>query len=231
MNSQELIDILFKRIGDGFTFPLNPKWIFCNSGWKQVYDKLMASNAANVQASMDIWYPEDIRSRIHKISTKFPQGFIRDDMETSHISSVSVDLAKMELERYAARSQGRKKMKNVMLKRGRGSNDDDPTIFSAALQMLSKEVITSKQNDISTSTISTVPEVVDERANHGSNFNGDKNMVLRGEFEQSKNGTSQLVAAEHGSEKEKLPVAPEQGSKKGSSFSSLRQSISWKFSR
>ena len=40
MNVSQLQDYLRKKIDNGYTFPLNPKWILCDSGWKQLYEKL-----------------------------------------------------------------------------------------------------------------------------------------------------------------------------------------------
>lgn len=41
VKSDELIDILCQKVDEGFTFPLNPKWVLCDRGWKRVYDKLL----------------------------------------------------------------------------------------------------------------------------------------------------------------------------------------------
>mmetsp|Transcript_30249 Transcript_30249/g.90059 ORF Transcript_30249/g.90059 Transcript_30249/m.90059 type:complete len:402 (+) Transcript_30249:1401-2606(+) len=39
----ELRELLCPKIGKGFTFPLNPKWIVCDPGWRNVYDRLLSS--------------------------------------------------------------------------------------------------------------------------------------------------------------------------------------------
>jgi len=94
VNAAELKDILRDKIDEGFTFPMNPKWILCDPGWKLLYDKLLASDRSDTQESMGIWYPEDIQRRINEISTKFPDGFVDCN------DHVSVDLAEMELKEY-----------------------------------------------------------------------------------------------------------------------------------
>jgi len=79
VDSTELISILHERIDEGFTFPLNPKWILCDPGWKGVYDKLLASHKPNVQDSMDIWYPPEVRDKIAKVVSEHPRGFEWED--------------------------------------------------------------------------------------------------------------------------------------------------------
>lgn len=43
VNEEQLRDLLCEKIDQGFTFPLNPKWVLCDPGWKKVYDKLLLS--------------------------------------------------------------------------------------------------------------------------------------------------------------------------------------------
>jgi hypothetical protein len=115
-NPKELIDILCQKIDEGFTFPMNPKWILADSGWKAVYDKLMASQKPNVQESMDIWYPPEVRNRIRYISTNFPNGFVATG-SGGQSSGVQADLAALELRRYKVRMEARRKVRNA-LRRG-----------------------------------------------------------------------------------------------------------------
>mmetsp|Transcript_30311 Transcript_30311/g.65451 ORF Transcript_30311/g.65451 Transcript_30311/m.65451 type:complete len:462 (-) Transcript_30311:403-1788(-) len=103
-NGEELIDILCEKVDEGYTFPLNPKWILCDTGWKKIFDKLLASNAPHVQNSLDIWYPDKIRRQISEISDEFPQGFVspKEDSKLSPPSrSIRFYLAQMELDKYA----------------------------------------------------------------------------------------------------------------------------------
>jgi len=113
-NSDELIDILCEKIDRGFTFPLNPKWILCDPGWKQVYDKLLASKKAHVQDSLEIWYPDEVRRRIHEISTNFPNGFIDPDKGIRGVGSVQTDLAILELQRYKVRMESLQKLRKAL---------------------------------------------------------------------------------------------------------------------
>ncbi|VEU44078.1 unnamed protein product [Pseudo-nitzschia multistriata] len=79
VNVKELQDILSQKIAEGFVFPLNPKWILCDPGWKKVYDDLMRSDALYSDLSKDIWFPpySGIRERIEKIHKLHPNGFQR----------------------------------------------------------------------------------------------------------------------------------------------------------
>ena len=77
VNEEELRELLIDKIDRGFTFPLNPKWVLCDPGWKEVYDKLLQSQASNVQASLDCWYPPSsgIREKIEEVCAKHPYAF------------------------------------------------------------------------------------------------------------------------------------------------------------
>eukprot|EP00584_Thalassiosira_punctigera_P000514 CAMPEP_0172541464 /NCGR_PEP_ID=MMETSP1067-20121228/12266_1 /TAXON_ID=265564 ORGANISM="Thalassiosira punctigera, Strain Tpunct2005C2" /NCGR_SAMPLE_ID=MMETSP1067 /ASSEMBLY_ACC=CAM_ASM_000444 /LENGTH=555 /DNA_ID=CAMNT_0013327509 /DNA_START=1 /DNA_END=1668 /DNA_ORIENTATION=- len=123
-NNEELIDILCDKIDEGFTFPLNPKWILCDHGWKKVYDKLLASSKPNVQNSLSIWYPEEIRRRMSEISTAFPQGFVPSGTDSDDADlpiGVRNDLAKLELERYKIRLSSKRKLRNALSRKSLGS--------------------------------------------------------------------------------------------------------------
>ena len=79
VNVKDLQAILSKKIAEGFVFPLNPKWILCDPGWKKIYDELMASDALYADLSKDVWFPpySGIRDRIEDIYRRHPNGFQR----------------------------------------------------------------------------------------------------------------------------------------------------------
>ncbi len=133
----ELKEILAEKIDDGFAFPLNPKWVLCDEGWKDLYDKLLASEAPNVQDAMNVWYPADVRDRIAAISSKHPTGFSsREAAEAAeqphtqqrmkryslapqdrYLSNQHVYAeAELELERYKQRKKGMTKFRSALLK-------------------------------------------------------------------------------------------------------------------
>mmetsp|Transcript_12194 Transcript_12194/g.25943 ORF Transcript_12194/g.25943 Transcript_12194/m.25943 type:complete len:793 (+) Transcript_12194:69-2447(+) len=106
-NAAGLIDILSEKVDQGFTFPLNPKWILCDDGWKKVYDKLMCSTKSNVQDSLRIWYPDNIRERINEISSKYSEGFIDTSDNSNRDNGVQVDLAMLEFFKYKKNIENR----------------------------------------------------------------------------------------------------------------------------
>lgn len=89
LNVSELQGLLLTKIQEGFVFPLNPKWILCDPGWKNVYDHLMNSQALYADLCRDVWYPPGlgIRKRIEKICEKYPMGFRRGDGRVSFVAS------------------------------------------------------------------------------------------------------------------------------------------------
>jgi len=74
-------------------FPLNPKWILCDPGWKKIYDDLLASDALYADLSKDVWFPpySGIRERIDEIHKKHPNGF---KPSTQPNRKLSVDMVK-----------------------------------------------------------------------------------------------------------------------------------------
>mmetsp|Transcript_43460 Transcript_43460/g.63795 ORF Transcript_43460/g.63795 Transcript_43460/m.63795 type:complete len:480 (+) Transcript_43460:3-1442(+) len=120
LSEPELQEYLCDRIQEGYTFPLNPKWVLCDEGWKEVYDKLCASQHAHVQDSLSVWFPPDVRERIDKIHERHPMGFERETNPTSlaiHHSSgrAEIDLAELELERFLILERARKKLRMVLI--------------------------------------------------------------------------------------------------------------------
>ncbi|KAL9184912.1 hypothetical protein ACHAXT_002689 [Thalassiosira profunda] len=72
---QELQELLIAKIDEGFTFPINPKWVLCDPGWRRVYDKLLSS--AHCQDSLNCWLPPEtgLREEIDALSARHPKGF------------------------------------------------------------------------------------------------------------------------------------------------------------
>jgi hypothetical protein len=89
----QLLDFLSTKIDEGFMFPLNPKWILCDPGWKKLYDKQIRSPSRAVRKSLDAWYPpkSGIRKRIEQVHHKYPCGFVQPlrsiNMHRSHIDT------------------------------------------------------------------------------------------------------------------------------------------------
>lgn len=122
VNVKELQDMLCSRIDCGYTFPLNPKWILADRGWKAVYDKMMSSKNESIQNSLAVWYPEDsgIRELIEDIHTRFPDGFQRLDLENGNEDvktegTEAWDLAEQQLKRHLAVRRAKLKIRVALL--------------------------------------------------------------------------------------------------------------------
>jgi len=76
-----LLEFLSDKIDDGFMFPVNPKWVLCDPGWKRLYDKQIRSKNISSREAMEAWYPSDsgIREMIELCHRKYPHGFQVDD--------------------------------------------------------------------------------------------------------------------------------------------------------
>lgn len=86
---QELQEVLSEKIAQGFVFPLNPKWILCDPGWKALYDQLMESEALYAEMSKDVWFPpwSGVRQKLQEIHAKHPHGFQQEGQRISTTSS------------------------------------------------------------------------------------------------------------------------------------------------
>ena len=140
VNRIELQEFLSQRIQEGYTFPLNPKWILCDDpNWKSLYDQLLSSPRRDVQNSLHIWYPPMIRQRIQTIHEQYPQGFVYEkkkkqqhkkkkiiilpnqqqeeddedddeDEEEEMDGTAAMDLATLELEQFLVLRRAKMKM-------------------------------------------------------------------------------------------------------------------------
>jgi hypothetical protein len=125
VGKQGLQEILKNKIDLGYTFPIHPKWIMCDMGWKEVYDKLMASNRANVQDSLKVWYPPEsgIREKIEVIHQRHPGGFRRrlgraqsHRFEAAEMDgTAAMDLAELELKYYLTLQRAKRKLRGYLL--------------------------------------------------------------------------------------------------------------------
>ena len=142
VNERELQSILSERIKEGFMFPLNPKWILCDPGWKKLYDELLASNALYADLSKDVWFPphSGLRKRIAEIHARHPRGFQKratsiggyECDQRMHASlnnrdllsgQAAAELAELELEHYdgydSTSDDDRENMDGIIIGNGR----------------------------------------------------------------------------------------------------------------
>jgi hypothetical protein len=93
---RELQDFLLQRIQEGYTFPLNPKWVLCDDArWKELYDHLLEKE------SICCWFPENIQRRIESIRRRHPDGFRTDkSCDEDVCGTEAMDLAMLDLDRH-----------------------------------------------------------------------------------------------------------------------------------
>ena len=111
MKLSELQDFLFSCVDLGFTFPLNPKWVLCDEGWKALWDKLTGSTHPNVQLSINAWCPPNsgLRERIEDISRKNPELF-QSDLSGRKKGTQAWDEAEIALDRYQRIQRAKRKL-------------------------------------------------------------------------------------------------------------------------
>jgi hypothetical protein len=120
VDTEELKALLIDKIDDGFCFPLNPKWILTDKGWKQVYDKMIASEDACIQRSLDTWYPREsgIREQIEAIHARHPDGFVPtlsgNVAERKPEGTHEMDLANEAMRRYVVLQRAKLKVRVVL---------------------------------------------------------------------------------------------------------------------
>ncbi|KAL7539749.1 hypothetical protein ACHAXR_009571 [Thalassiosira sp. AJA248-18] len=115
MKLNELQDFLFGCIDLGFTFPLNPKWVLCDEGWKAIWDKLTGSTHPNVQLSINAWYPpgSGLRERIEEIHSQNPALF-QSDLSGRKKGTQAWDEAEIALDRYQRIQRAKRKLWAVL---------------------------------------------------------------------------------------------------------------------
>lgn len=110
VSTKELQNILSEKIREGFTFPLNPKWLLCDPGWINLFKELLHSNEPSVRHSIDQWFPRDsgLRERILDISKRYPNGFESKD------GAMTESIAEQEYERYLVLQRAKRKVRSVV---------------------------------------------------------------------------------------------------------------------
>lgn len=108
----ELQHILIDKIREGFTVPLNPKWILCDPGWIDVFIELLKSKRPSVQRSINMWFPpkSGLRERIIEICKRHPEGF-----RSAGYCDVSMSLAVQEYERFLVLQRAKRKIRGFLV--------------------------------------------------------------------------------------------------------------------
>ncbi|GFH47818.1 hypothetical protein CTEN210_04294 [Chaetoceros tenuissimus] len=100
MTPSELQEFMLDKLDEGFVFPLNPKWIIADVGWKRVYEKMMISKNNAIQKSLETWYPKasGVRNLINQVYEKHPNGFINHSHGKME-GTEALDLTEQQLRR------------------------------------------------------------------------------------------------------------------------------------
>ncbi|GFH47816.1 hypothetical protein CTEN210_04292 [Chaetoceros tenuissimus] len=101
MTPSELQEFMLDKLDEGFVFPLNPKWIIADVGWKRVYEKMMASKDSSIQQSLETWYPKasGVRRLIDQVYEKHPNGFMNTGAVPKMEGTEALDLMQQQLRR------------------------------------------------------------------------------------------------------------------------------------
>ena len=112
LNASKLQAFLHERCADGFSFPLNLKWVLCDPGWYELFLALRASDAA--KPSLDAWFPPSsgLLDRVAAIRAAHPGGFVPTETVVSTVSAEEAwDQASLELKKYQALQRAKIKLK------------------------------------------------------------------------------------------------------------------------
>jgi hypothetical protein len=126
-----LTEILSQKIDQGFTFPLNPKWVLSDANrWYELYQKLLMSDKEETRQSMNIWFPPEsgVREQIERVHALRPEGFyeehaivlVEEEEASAHGSS-------------CGRNSSRDKGKKAVSAKEHGHQDHLLSIFSLNL--------------------------------------------------------------------------------------------------
>jgi hypothetical protein len=130
----ELQKILLKKVKEGYSFPLNPEWVLCDPGWKEIFDEQFKSESQHVKDSLDSWYPPSsgIRETIQRIAGAHPNGFQRllyseENQEDGKVrkllidesddndGTAAMDLAEQALKQYETFKRAKRKLKVALI--------------------------------------------------------------------------------------------------------------------
>ncbi|CAK9052876.1 unnamed protein product [Durusdinium trenchii] len=107
MKEPELREFLMDSISQGYSFPLNPKWIICDAGWRDVFQQLRAGEGS--QKHLASWFPPDsgLMDTIDELCQKFPEGFTKP----TGVLEMDIDLAEFQLKRYETLQRAKRKLR------------------------------------------------------------------------------------------------------------------------
>jgi hypothetical protein len=109
-----LKEFLSARLADGYEFPLNPKWITCDKGFRELYDQMRTSPEAS--ASLATWLPQGsgLREKLDALLVSHPGGFEPGAAPgDEEVEDVDFDAAAWQLHRHEALLRAKTKLRAV----------------------------------------------------------------------------------------------------------------------
>jgi len=125
LSESDLRDFLLDCVQRGYSFPLNPKWIICDQGWRAVFQRLRYSPQGKRQLAA--WFPSNSKliERIEELCDKFPAGFQKPE----GVEELDIDLAELQLRRYETLQRAKRKLRVVLrwmkLNKGKGLSNGE----------------------------------------------------------------------------------------------------------
>ena len=185
VSRSQLRDFLLARIDDGYSFPLNPKWIVCDRGWGEVYDKLRA--APHAQDQLATWLPPSsgLQEHLTRLVREHPNGFQPETSGTQQggagvvVDDVDQDMADWELHRHVVLHRAKIKLRALYLmggfKRQPGTGNVQPPNSGEPLQFIAE----AAEKELEDDEVFTPEEDVQGSSTQGDHLMGRKARMRR----------------------------------------------------
>jgi len=113
VKEKQLRGFLFERVAEGFTFPLNPKWVTCDPGWYELFMALRTSKDA--AAGVAAWFPPSsgLLEKIDMIHRTYPGGYAA--VGGANSESLDADMAEFQLRRYLVTKRAKTKLRMIFI--------------------------------------------------------------------------------------------------------------------
>lgn len=126
LKESELRSFLIERVGEGFSFPLNPSWVLRDKGWYEVLAALKSSPSTN--EALSDWYPphSGILEEIEALHVAYPLESFDDEparlksqesmLLSDQLDSCELaDIASLELRRHITLKRAKRKLRAFLI--------------------------------------------------------------------------------------------------------------------
>ena len=115
LDEAELRSFLLARVAEGYSFPLNPKWLLCDHrGWWEIFQAMQASSDA--KKSLEKWFAPSsgIIKRMADLHDKYPKGFVQQaPPEGQDLDVLDADVADDLLRRHTLWRRARARVRAI----------------------------------------------------------------------------------------------------------------------